>query len=278
MVFRKLFLVLACLWLSAVLLVSASAQASISIISPDNRAIFQQVNGSADIAVSVTATGVPSGGSVLLILDADTAEQSSLKLTSTPYTCTFPAVSLGEHTLDAYVVDSVGVRTPAHDSRSRIGVGEIIVCMGDSITEGEVDDISSDNWSADGRNGPYIDAYSGAQYGGFEPILNDMLTQTRGYPHSVVNVGHYGDQATDGIAKVGGFIAQYPTAKTWLIAYGANDASHGVSASHYKSNVQQIIKTIQTAIPGAEIYLPHMFYKEFSVYSAYHDRLGDLIR
>jgi hypothetical protein len=54
------------------------------------------------------------------------------------------------------------------------------VAIGDSITFGEGDDDPSDDISQDGRN-------SG---GGYEPILNDRLTDmTGGVPHTIVNEG-----------------------------------------------------------------------------------------
>lgn len=256
-----------------------SAQsASISINSPDNEAIVQQVNGVANIIVSVTAVSVPSGGGVQFVLDAGTSIQKSSNDYSSPYSYTFASVPLGEHTLDVYIIDGTGVRLSAHDSRTHIGVGDIVIAMGDSITAGEVDDITTDNWSSDGRNGPYVDSYTGTEYGGFEPILNDLLTEAKGYPHSVINMGYPGDMASDGLAKVSSIIAQYPTARTWLISYGANDASKKVTATVYKQNLQQIIDKIQAAIPDAVIYLPHAFYYAFTVIPTYHDRIGDLIR
>lgn len=262
-----------------------------TIIAPDSKALFQHTNGVASIVVSASASGVPSGGGVEFILDAGTPNARYSTDRSSPYSCVLESVPLGEHTLDAYVVDSAGCRLPAHDVRTQVGVGELVIAMGDSITVGEVDDIESDNWSADGRNGPIWDAGAGKWYGGFEPILNNLLTQARGYPHSVVNEGVSGegtDTDADGspggaIVRVNDLIARYPTARTWLVAYGTNDANRHKSATTFKQNLQDIITRIQTAIPGATVYLPKILYfnpsdSDVSYIAPYHDCMGDLSR
>ena len=256
----------------------AQSPSSISITSPGDKSIFQHIKGVADISVTADALNVPDGGGVQLVIDIGTAAESSTTIKSSPYSCVFKDVRLGEHTIDAFIVDSSNNRTSAHDSKTRVGVGDIIIAMGDSITAGEVDDIISDNWSSDGRNGPYVDWYTGTEYGGFEPILNDLLTSVRGYPHSVINMGYPGDKASDGVAKVAGIIAQYPTAATWLIAYGANDAATHVSPSLYKQNLQTIMNAIHGSIPNAKIYLPHILYRDYPVIPSLHNCLGDLIR
>ncbi|MHB0913094.1 MAG: SGNH/GDSL hydrolase family protein [Armatimonadota bacterium] len=249
---------------------------SISITAPDNRALYQHVNGMANIAVSATAEAVPAGGSVELILDDGKAEEVSAAV-SAPYTHTFVGVSLGEHTVDAYILDSSG-NVLAHDNRSPVGVGDIVVAVGDSITAGDNDNIFTDNWSADGRTGPYTNPARGWVYGGFEPILADLLTQAKGYPSKVVNAGVPSTKSIDGVSTIGSVIAQNPTARTWLVAYGTNDANQGVSANTYRANLQNITTQIKTAIPDAEIYFPKVFYWTQPVVLQYHDRVGDLIR
>jgi lysophospholipase L1-like esterase len=251
---------------------------TISILSPNNKALLQHINGVADIPVMLTASNVPVGGSVQVVLDMGTQSEETKIVSSSPYAVTFSSVPLGEHTLDAYILDTTGARLSMHDEKTQVGVGDLIICMGDSITVGEVDDIYTDNWSADGRNGPYIDEYSGAEYGGYEPILNNLLTAARGYPHSVINMGHAGDTTADAVTKVAGIIAQYPTARTWLVAYGTNDATLGISSAVYKQNLLATIGQIQSAIPGATVYLPKVFYWPKPLVPEYHQVMGDIIR
>lgn len=250
---------------------------SIAILSPGSRSIFQQSNGLADITVSVSVTGVPLKGGVEFVLDQAGKRRISTRSFSSPYQGVIRSVLPGEHTLDAYVIDSAGRRLSAHDSRDHIGVGEIIVALGDSITAGEDDDFHADDWSADGRNGPYIDRF-GTVYGGFEPILNDLLTADRGCPHSVINQGMPSELSAGGVSRVTQAIAQNPTAKTWLVAYGTNDANQNISVGAFKANIQSIITKIQSAIPGAKVYVPKIFYCPKTIVASYHNAIGDIVR
>ena len=128
--------------------------------------------------------------------------------------------------------------------------GEYYVAVGDSITFGETDDdIPEDDTSLDGRN----------TGGGYEPILNDLLTVSRGYPHTVVNEGVPGDTSADGAFWISDTISIHPSANYFLIMYGTNDAGFplpsgiglnpgdpGYSGS-YKDNMQTIISAILAA-------------------------------
>ncbi|TFH30069.1 MAG: hypothetical protein E4G97_06270, partial [Deltaproteobacteria bacterium] len=116
--------------------------------------------------------------------------------------------------------------------------GEYYVAFGDSITFGSHDDIFSDDVSLDGRN-------SG---GGFEPILNNLLTAAKGYPHTVVNAGLSGETSADGAGRIGSVLSGNPSAKYFLILYGTNDAIiPAVSKAAYKANMQAIVTAIRNA-------------------------------
>jgi len=247
---RRLFLLL------LLFPVSALAQ-SVAILSPSEGDLIQHSGGFGSIAVSVTATGVPPGGGVELVLDSGTSAQRSARILAPPYNWVFDHVPLGEHALDAYVIDAAGKRLPAHDRKQRIGMGDILVAVGDSITAGEVDDITSDDWSADGRDGP-----SQEGFGGYEPILNNMLTSLAGYPHSVPNEGLAGETSAGAKSRIAGIIARHPTAGTWLVAYGTNDAPTLMTAGTFQGNLQNIIGQIQSAIPGAVVFLPRVLYND----------------
>jgi len=124
------------------------------------------------------------------------------------------------------------------------------VGLGDSITFGSDDDDPSDDTSRDGRN-------SG---GGYTPILNDLLTNFKGYPHTVVNEGVPGDKSVDGVLAISAVLARHPDSSVFLVQYGTNDAGTAVPSGlglspadgenytdTFKYNMQQIIDAIIAA-------------------------------
>ena len=133
-----------------------------------------------------------------------------------------------------------------------------LITMGDSITEGIGDDIATDDTSQDGKN----------TGGGFQPILNDLLTAHEGgFPHDIVNEGVGGDTSVEGLAFIATALGLYPNAKKYLLQYGTNDArpwapipsGKGLSPGDlgypgtYKDNMQQILDDINNA--GKEVCL-----------------------
>jgi lysophospholipase L1-like esterase len=121
------------------------------------------------------------------------------------------------------------------------------VAVGDSITKGNHDNISSDNMSQDGRNNGK----------GYEPILNDLLTNTKGHPHTIINEGISGASSKDGLIKMPSIINKHIDSHYFLIQYGTNDAyveipsGLGLQEGHpdypgtYKYNLQQIISMLK---------------------------------
>lgn len=254
----------------------ARAQA-VTISRPTAGALFQRIGGTVDIPAAAAASGVPSGGGVEFVLDAGRSNwRSQVDLTS-PYECVFAGVLVGEHTLDAHLVTSSGSRL-ASDREAPVGVGDVIIAMGDSITAGLYDDIPADNWSADGRIGPWVDPVGGAEYGGFEPVLSDMLTYERGYPVAVYNKAWPGDTTFDAVDDSYSLVRRHPTAATWILAYGTNDSNQGISAATYKSNLQTAIQRIRAVNPTAAVYIPKVFYWTQPVIQDYHDKVGDITR
>jgi lysophospholipase L1-like esterase len=134
-------------------------------------------------------------------------------------------------------------------------VAPVYVAVGDSITFGSHDDIPSDGI-------------------GFEPILSDLLTASKGHPVFVANVGVSGTTSADGAASISATLATYPTAEHYLIMYGSNDAftpavpsgmrltplDAGYSGS-YKDSMQQIITAVLAA--GKTPYLAMVPYTTF---------------
>jgi lysophospholipase L1-like esterase len=132
--------------------------------------------------------------------------------------------------------------------------GEYYVAVGDSITFGSQDDIPSDDTSLDGRN----------TGGGYEPILNNLLTAANGYPHTVVNEGVSGDTSADGAVGISTTLLDHPSANYYLVMYGTNDAETTLPGGpvqsgfglnpgdpgydgSYKDNMQTIISAILAA-------------------------------
>jgi len=142
--------------------------------------------------------------------------------------------------------------TSNHVIQASFDTAHQLIAIGDSITEGFGDDIAADDISQDGKNNG----------GGFEPILNDLLTAYElGFPHDIVNEGVPGDISADGVAFIPTAIGLYPLAKKYLLLYGTNDSDiwapvpsgRGLNPGDagypgtYKDNIQQIIDAINNA-------------------------------
>jgi len=125
------------------------------------------------------------------------------------------------------------------------------VAFGDSITFGDGDNYPLDDTSDDGRN----------TGGGFEPILNNLLTSAKGVPHSIVNEGFGGYDSSDGLGVLPTVLANHPKATYYLILFGTNDANPSTNTpsglglspgqpgynGSYKDNMQRMINAIKTA-------------------------------
>ena len=139
------------------------------------------------------------------------------------------------------------------------------VGIGDSITWGWGDNVTSDDVSADGR-----DSGLHKYFGGYEPILNNMLTNYTGSPHTIKNEGLGGAKSADGLARMFppyDILNRYTVAQRYLVFFGMNDASPflpvpsgaGLSPGNpgypgtFKDNMQQIIDAINAY--GQEVVL-----------------------
>ena len=121
------------------------------------------------------------------------------------------------------------------------------VAIGNSLTEGLGDDDPSDDVSMDGRN-------SG---GGFEPILNNLLSNDSGLAHSVVNEGVEGTVSAEGLELISAegpdsILSRHHDAKGFLIQYGTNDARPWLPVpptgpGSFQDNMQQIIDKVKAA-------------------------------
>jgi lysophospholipase L1-like esterase len=228
-----------------------------SIVDPSVRflrPLDRHIQSSPDLYVEAAGRNVPAGWGVRFVLDEGTASEVILDDISSPFAGTFTGVDRAEHTVDAYVVDNQGALVPGvgtHDRVSNIGVGGYYVAVGNSITRGSHDTISSDNSSLDGRN---VSA-------GYPPILNNLLTAHFGYPFTVEREAVGGRTSADGLLAIGSEVQRHPEADCFLIMYGTNDAmpdelgaripsglglepGQGGYDGSYKANMQGIIDAV----------------------------------
>jgi peptidoglycan/xylan/chitin deacetylase (PgdA/CDA1 family)/lysophospholipase L1-like esterase len=126
------------------------------------------------------------------------------------------------------------------------------VAVGDSITFGSHDDISTDGT-------------------GFEPILGNLLTASKGVPVTIANEGVSGATSADGASTISSSLSKYPSAKYYLVMYGTNDAylpglpsGRGLIPGYpgyggsFKDNMQKIVSAILAA--GKTPYLAEVPY------------------
>jgi lysophospholipase L1-like esterase len=161
-----------------------------------------------------------------------------------PYSAQFTLTSAGNHDVRAYLLDSALQRLPnaeAMEELPQVGVNGIhLVGLGDDITAGLRDDNPGDDISLDGRN-------SG---GGYQSVLNDLLTAGNLTPVTVLDEGNSGETSSRGAAHTEQVLARTPAAQGYLVFYGVNDAIAAVTAGAFKVNLQQMITAIRVAGKG----------------------------
>jgi lysophospholipase L1-like esterase len=226
----------------------------VTLTFPANR----HLQTSPDLIAMADARHLGADSGVRFLLDAGAR---FIDVYKPPFEAAFKGVPQGEHTIDALVIDGKGLEVGGPDAHSRvsqIGIGGYYVGMGDSITWGAGDDIISDNTSLDGRDSTR----------GYQPVLNDLLTGRRKFPHRIATEGVGGNRAEDGKDTVHALLGKYPEAQAFLVLYGTNDSHQypnrvpsglgllpedpGYYGS-YKDNMQQIIAAIKGA--GKDVYL-----------------------
>ena len=224
----------------------------VSIIDPQTNVLQQQSDAGLEMRASVCLKdGIHSGWGVKFVADGVSQQTVTLPpdgiIEKDTFMATFLGLSSDNHMIEAYIVDNAGdevIGATTYDVVTSVGYGDYYVAIGDSITAGYADDVVSDNTSADGRN------YGG----GYTPILNNLLSTEKGYPHTVVNEAQNGEKTAEGLARLLSIVLdRHPYAGYFLIQYGTNDKlsnlpsglgkSPGQSgyADSYKDLVQQMI-------------------------------------
>ena len=211
----------------------------------------------------------------------------------------FTVPGYGEYRLDGYLIDAEGKRlsaTPA-DSIDPLGVGRIIITIGDSITAGVFGDRVSAGEpgypvtvaerspvvSADGRNFFQYDNENGdrqaAYYRGYQTSLNDLLTACSGAPIFILNDGFSGlrlgwkrsasDFPTPNSALYESRVAAYRDhiekldARYLVIALGTNDAFDGQAVTNFRNDLSLLIDKLRGEGYGLTIWLSPVPYNEF---------------
>ena len=232
---------------------SAPATPMIGISFPDGAGHASSeyfVDTDATLNVQAVATGASGVGGVEFVVDEGAPGQVSISDMSAPYTAQFNGLSNGDHTVTGYLLDSGGVRlagSAATVTLGQVGTGGIhLHSVGDSLTNGQEDDVVGDDVSADGRN----------TGGGYEPILNDLLSAANPVPVTVRNDGNNGETSAQGVDRIDEVLSHSPEAQAYVVMYGANDSGDSVDpglglspgqagyAGSFKANMQAIIDAV----------------------------------
>ncbi len=246
---------------------------------------FIQTSTTLNVSASVGSNLVPNGGGVKFVLtNNSSSQQVAIYDMSAPYTASFTNLSKGTYTLDTYVVDSnhvVQSGTTLHDQATNIGIGDIYVAIGDSITKGangisDTQCVTSGgtitDWtqslpgtvSNDDRNFCQWSSQEPKYFKSWMPELNNKLESYNGYPVFILNEGYGGYTAAGYITDPMGTTAWQNRVASlspnkFLVMLGTNDTS---SASVYSSNMNTIISTLESnyAANPSSIYVAKMPY------------------
>lgn len=191
---------------------------------------------STTLSVRAEAGNVPTGGYVEFVLDDN--QQAAIVDQSAPFEADFMNVGQGDHRIDAILYNESDQEI-AWDTNEIVGVlGGYLFTVGNSITNGSGDNYSADNVSQDGRT-------IGIQ--GYQAKLNDLLTQSRAYPHIVFNEGIGGDTSSDSLGRINSMLDRHVLADEVLILLGTNDVGKEIPSAQFQQNMQNIIDAINSA-------------------------------
>jgi len=267
----------------------------VKIIDPQDGIYVHQENLTVTASVCLNGTKHINWG-VRFIVDGITKEvllPSSGILPDT-FKVTFSGLVSDSHQIEAFIIDDDGLaiddpnnpnydpnNSNTYDVVNNLLAVEYYVAMGDSITFGLHDDIPGDDVSVDRRN-------SG---GGFEPVLNDMLTdELAGTHHTVVNAGWSGETTQKGLERLSIILSEHRHAGYFLLLYGANDQLSTLPSGlgtdpegyphSYKSYLQQMIDMITNA--GIKVYIGKNLYKKNDAarnleYEQYNEVIDELV-
>jgi lysophospholipase L1-like esterase len=251
------------------------------------RSLNLQTSTTLNVLANACLDSTQNGWGVRFVLDGGPSQGGAQVDTHTPpFQVNFANLSRAEHIVDAFIIDTAGNQvagTATHDQANPVGIGDYFVAMGDSITFGFGDTVSSDDISLDGRNAG----------GGYAPVLNNLRTAAKHYPQTVVNEAVGGTKSIDGVSIIPILLSRNPGAQYFLIEYGTNDAVTPVpsgSGLHpgdagypgsFKDNMQQIITAVKNAgkLPylGKVPYSIGQYLARNTLYQTYNQVIDQLV-
>lgn len=239
--------------------------ATLAITDEGGTFYIPYIQTSTTLTVNATAATLPDGGGIEFVLNEGLAGEDSMIDLTFPYSVSFAGLAKAEYTIDAYILEGDGVsRLPDpeyHDSRTDVGIGDIIAVIGDSVVEGlggTVDDGVVTNWldadagtvSADNRNFPQHGIVTDTYNESFLTDLNDKLANYYGYPVFLMNEGRGSIGARSYEASVMSVAWRNRetalAANKWLIALGINDSRVSISAADFEIDMTDFISMLMT--------------------------------
>jgi len=205
------------------------------------------VTGSGTLDVSAVVTNDTGIGGVQFVVDEGSAGELSETAIAAPYNVQFNFSPAENHNVRAYLLDSALQRLPdseAVEELPQLGVNGIhLIGLGGRITAGLRDNDPSDDISLDGRN----------TGGGYQSVLNDLLTAGNLKPLTVLDEGNTDETSFGGAARIEQVLARTPAAQGYLVFYGLSDAFSAVTKDTFKANLQKMITAVRKA--GKAIFL-----------------------
>jgi lysophospholipase L1-like esterase len=220
-----------------VTITEASPQPAVVISRPLAYSVALTQDDGDTLAVEAVVLNAPPGASVTISrFTLNDSEEKTAAFTGGYYAAQFSAVPPGEHEIMAALNDLDGNEISS-DINSTVGTGGgYWVAVGDSITNGFGDAISSNNESADGR----IVAIQG-----FQSPLADLLTDATGLPQIVFNEGIGSERSSDLLLRIDSILERHPGANGFLLMIGTNDAGFWqVPPATYRANVEGTVVKI----------------------------------
>jgi len=209
-----------------VLIAPASSVSDIQIAQPSNLGV---IPGS-KVDVDLLVRNLPTGGSVEVSMQG----QPAVVLNSAPWSTSFQGLTSGETTVTATLRDSN--TNMVSQTVASLSVGGIYaLAIGDSITNGDVDNFAADNDDAQRVS-------SDRAYASTLASLMEALPPTEVV---IFNEGIGGDTADENdTLRLQSLLERHPNASDALVQFGTNDALAKVSAADFENSLQSIVSRL----------------------------------
>jgi hypothetical protein len=244
----------------------APQMATISIDRQECNSVFSipYIQTSNVLTVNAVTRTIPNGDGVVFVLSNSLVGQLVQVSLSPPFSATFTGLAKGEYRLDSYIVDpsnNIVAGELNHDYATNIGIGDIYVAIGDSITEG-YDGVAYNtsaytSWlqapiaSNDSRNFPQCGISSGFYQDHWQEVshhitLNNKLEAFFGYPIFILNEGVAGGTTNGYLTRMNNAQWQNRIAKLkpnkWLVHLGTNDGGGSTTFQDLMQGLVNILK------------------------------------